>query len=65
MKKLKAMLTPTFILEACALLGIAGIGVSVWLIYWQLTFGVVGCLLLLGAVHGAWQRMKPNRRPGP
>lgn len=62
MKRMLAMLTPDAILDACGVLGIAGIGVSVWLIYWQLTFGVVGLLLLSGAIHGAWRRMKPKRK---
>ncbi len=66
MKRLFAILTPDAILDTCLVLGVAGIGVSVWLIYWQLTFGVVGFLLLSGAIHGAWRRMKPKRkRPSP
>ncbi len=66
MKRLLKMPSPDAILDICGLLGIAGIGVSVWLVYWELTFGVVGSLLLAGAIHGAWRRMKPKRkRPSP
>jgi hypothetical protein len=52
-------LSPMAVLNACAIFGIAGIGVSVWLICWQLTFGVVGTLLLMGGVYGAWRMTTP------
>lgn len=63
---MRKALTPMAILNMCALAGLTGIGVSVWLIYWQLTFAVVGGLLLVGGVYGAWRMTTPNsERQGP
>lgn len=58
----RARLSQASVLDICAIAGVGGIGVSVWLIYWQLTFGVVGALLLVGAVHGAWRKVRTQTK---
>jgi len=66
MKRILSGLTPWALLNACVLLGITGIGVTVWLVCWQLTFGVVGSLLLAGGTYGAWRMTSyPSKRQGP